>query len=597
MFHHNSAQVKGVYVVEDGTGVELLSRPQRSASLKYNNTRSKDQKEPERLRKWKWGSITVDILCILLVVPFLFLVIFCAEKHKKTVDESELNRMNQGLWASATAFTLVFSALGSRMTKRIAEWRLERGSQLYTLETLNGSSTFINALVTQLRLRNFGILSLSLALLWSVSPVGSQSPLHVLSTAQTVSTSHQSVGYRPINTSSVVDGAADLDYYAPYIDALYTTSIIAAGTFRYSSMDPWVNLKIPSFEALSSAPNSTGWVSVPQADKNITYSALTGVPLSGLNETGNVTTIIESTYFSLSLVNTTGTLKLAGNGVVANLTCYESFEPWDDSSPGANETFYVVFSPVNQSFEATFQWTQKYFYSEVGCVVTGDQVTDRDCSVKAMKTSRSSTPPEFNWITIDNIGLQWNSLLSGQNFSLSEAYIRYPQSPLDAQLSDTSTASPSIEDLRVRLSQLLNTIFFSTTDPTGSLQGEPSDPVYTSAARVSYNPGSIYSVNFVWLGIFLVATIIMAAAAVVTLILTLLSLNPDVLGYVSTFIWSSPSLDLPQSGTFIPADRKTRSIRPLEIRLGDLRGEEEIGELAVGSIFDTTQVRPGRLYQ
>ncbi|KAJ5730924.1 uncharacterized protein N7483_005432 [Penicillium malachiteum] len=88
----------------------------------------------------------------------------------------------------------------------------------------------------------------------------------------------------------------------------------------------------------------------------------------------------------------------------------------------------------------------------------------------------------------------------------------------------------------------------------------------------------------------------MAAAAVVTVVLTMLSLNPDVLGYVSTFIWSSPSLDLPQSGTFIPADRKTRSIRPLEIRLGDLRGEEGIGELAVGSIFDTNQVRPGRLY-
>ncbi|KAJ5707907.1 hypothetical protein N7488_007708 [Penicillium malachiteum] len=99
MFHHTSAQVKRVSVVEDDTGVELLSRPQRSASLKYNNTTSKDQKEAQRLRKWKWGSITVDILCILLVVPFLFLIIFCVEKHNKTVDESELNRMNQGLWA------------------------------------------------------------------------------------------------------------------------------------------------------------------------------------------------------------------------------------------------------------------------------------------------------------------------------------------------------------------------------------------------------------------------------------------------------------------------------------------------------------------
>lgn len=464
-----------------------------------------------------------------------------------------------------------------------------------TLETLNGSSTLINTVVTQLQLRNFGILSLTLGFLWTVSPVGSQSPLHILSTAQTVSTTHQTIQYPQVNGSSVVDGAADLAWYAPYIDALYTTSLIASESFRYSSMDPWANLKIPSFDALSSTANSTGWVIVP-TDQNITYSALTGIPLGGLNETGNVTAVVESTYFSLGLVNTTGNLALNGDGVEANLTIAKDFIPWNTSSLSAHMTAYVTFSPANQKFKAVFKWSQRYFKSEVRCMVTGDSARDRDCTVNAMRVSRPNTHPEFNWITALDISGQWSTLLSGQNFSLSEAYLRYPQSPLDAKLSDPSTASPSIDDLRVRLEQLLNTMFFSTIDPEGSLQGTPSNPTEANATRAFYNPGSIYVVDHAWLAVFLVATAVMAASAVITAVLTSLSKNPDILGYISTFIWTSPFLELPKSGTFVGGDQKTRSIKKLDIRFGDVKSESEIGKLSVGTMLDTIRVQPGRLY-
>ncbi|KAJ5658985.1 hypothetical protein N7507_005436 [Penicillium longicatenatum] len=539
-----SAHTGVISAIQDDAEYELLSQPTRATQGSLGPTCENlagTQENPQKLRQWKWGSIAVDILGILLVVPFIFLISFCASRHNKPVDSVELNRMNQGLWASATAFTLVFSALVSRMTRRIAEWRLERGSSLRTLETLNGSSTLINTVITQLRLRTFGGLSLTLGLLWTVSPVGSQSPLHILSTAPTVSITHQTIQHPQVNGSSVADGAADLLWYAPYIDALYTTSLIASESFRYSSMDPWANLKIPNFDALSSTANSTGWVTVP-TDQNITYSALTGIPLGGLNKAGNVTAVVESTYFSLELVNTTGNLALNGDGVEANLTIAKDFIPWNSSDASAKETAYASFSPVNQAFKAVFKWSQRYFQLEVRCVVTGNSVRDRNCTVNAMKMSRPSTHPEFNWITAADIQGQWNSLLSGQNFSLSEAYLRNPQSPLDAKLSDHSTASPSMYNLRVRLEQLLNTIFFSTIDPEGSLQGIPSNPIKVNATRAFYNPGSIYVVDYIWLAVFLVATTVMAASAVVTAVLTSLSKNPDILGHLC-WGWSEDSLD------------------------------------------------------
>jgi hypothetical protein len=428
--------------------------------------------------------------------------------------------------------------------------------------------------------------------------------LYILSTSSTSGTAQQTVGYIPVNSTSVIDGAADLKYYAPYINALYTTSLIAAGSFGTSSMDPWSNVKIPRYESLSSAPNATGWVPVPTG-VDISYSALTGAPIGELKQPGNVTAVIESTYFQLALVNTSGKLELNGDGIVANLTINGGLIPWNVSNvdkrsesnlTGVLEKAYVTFSPVSHAFKATFEWSQKFVDSEIECVVTGVSASSRNCEVKAMKISRSNTTPRFGFITVKHIQSQWNTLLSGHNFSLSEAYIRKPRWPLDADLSDSSTASPSMSDLTTRLQQLLNTFFFSTIDPIGLLQGEPSQPTQADAFRAFYNPGSICEVDFVLLGIFLAATVIMAASAVVTVVLTILSLNPDILGYVSTFIWHSPSLGLPRSGTFMGADQKTRSIKPLEVRFGDVRSGGEVGRLSVGRAAETDIVQQGRLY-
>lgn len=123
------------------------------------------------------------------------------------------------------------------MTRRMAEWRLERGSPLKVLESLNGSTTLINTVAPQLQLRNFGISSITLVLLWTVSPVRSQSPLHILSTAQTSKYAPQISQQVPINSSSVVGGADDMQNYAAFINCIYTTSLLAAGSYRYSSMD------------------------------------------------------------------------------------------------------------------------------------------------------------------------------------------------------------------------------------------------------------------------------------------------------------------------------------------------------------------------
>ncbi|KAJ5902599.1 hypothetical protein N7495_003127 [Penicillium taxi] len=598
--------------IEDSSEYELLSTAERDAQEPTKITPKGDWPGiAQKVRRWKWGSITVDILGILLVVPFLFLIIFCASRDGETVDAHTLNRMKQGLWASATAFTLVFSSIVGRMTRRMAEWRLERGSSLKTLETLNGSSTLINSVLTQVQLRNFGIVSLFLVLLWTVSPIGSQSPLHVLSTASTSNSTQQLLGYPLINSSSLVNGADGWSFIAPYIQSIYSTSLLSAANFGNSSMDPWNNLKIPKFDGLQGV-NSTGWASVP-TNQNISYPSLMGIPISGLNKTGNITAIVESTYFTLQLVNSTGDLKFDGKGIVLNMTVGDTFTPWSDTSLAViiendtvstnastvtpEEEAYITFSPVNQTFQATYLWQQRYFQSEIKCIVQSTSAGQKNCSVEQMRVSRSTTPPEFEGISVEVIRSNWNKMLSGQNFSLSEAYLRYPQSPLEANLSDTSTASPSMEALQQRLEQLLNTLFFSTVDPEGLLSGMPSYPIQVDATRIFFNIGSVYVVNFRWLAAFVVATLVMTICAIITIFLTSMSMNPDILGYISTYVWNSPSVGLPRSGTFLGGDKKTRSIKEWQVRLGDVRSEDKVGQLSIGILSSTKKPEPGRLYR
>lgn len=67
-------------------------------------------------------------------------------------------------------------------------------------------------------------------------------------------------------------------------------------------------------------------------------------------------------------------------------------------------------------------------------------------------------------------------------------------------------------------------------------------------------------IDLVSLGVYFMATIILAASTVLAAVLTAIGMNPDILGYLSTFIWYSPGLDMTQSGTFRGGDEKKKDL-------------------------------------
>lgn len=477
------------------------------------------------------------------------------------------------------------------MTKRLAEWRLERGSSILVLEQLNGSSTLANTILSQVMLHSCSILGVILVLLWAFSPIGGQSPLQVLTTTTTINSSTESLQFANLDTGTLFIGADNVVTYGGYVETIYSTSIIAASTGQNLSMDTFNNIRLPAIKYLGNQTNLTGWVSIPES--NIIYSSLTGIPITGLDSPGNISFLMNTSYYDLTIINgSTQNLHLNGSGISVNFTS-------NNSSVNGYPPVNVILSPIAGSSQVSFSWIQIFAECQVMCIVTTTSADQRSCAVQAMRQTGSGNPPFLaNALSLYAIiQPMWNKLLSGQNFSLSEAYLRHPEAPLDANLSDPTTTSPSAHDLEVRFAQLFNTYMYGTNDPFGILSGVPTTAVNASGTRAYFGP-DIYVVDFSWLTVFTVATSILTLCGAITVVLDLISLNPDILGYVSTLLGQNSSyLSLPVTGSTLEGEEKTRLLKSVAIRLGDVQIHEAVGRLSIGTPQTTERVYPGRLYQ
>lgn len=114
-------------------------------------------------------------------------------------------------------FTHIFAAVVGRAVKNCATWKLEQGVTLGHLEQLMESRTLPAAVNTQISLRTFGPLGTGLLLIWALSPLGSRSPLRVLSSCLTATAVNQTVYYVDTLANDMFFGA---DAITDFMDSL-----------------------------------------------------------------------------------------------------------------------------------------------------------------------------------------------------------------------------------------------------------------------------------------------------------------------------------------------------------------------------------------
>ena len=166
-----------------------------------------------------------------------------------------------------------------------------------------GSTSFAGTFASLWGLRIFNSLGLSLLLLWSLAPLGSQMGLRIISNNGTLSVSSQ-VSYMNTNaTPTALEGHnEDLQYYKYAVDSIFATSILAP-TAQISPQDVWANVKIPSLEWLGEQGycEADGWCypGSNTVDDAGTYSSLTGIPVvGGIYGLGVQNFSLESSYLA-----------------------------------------------------------------------------------------------------------------------------------------------------------------------------------------------------------------------------------------------------------------------------------------------------------
>ncbi|KAE9368511.1 hypothetical protein N431DRAFT_428293, partial [Stipitochalara longipes BDJ] len=240
--------------------------------------------------------------------PFFALAVAVAAVNGKLFDQEEFEILDRCIKGATTLFPIFFAAITGRAAIKYATWKLEQGTTIGVLEQLMGSRTVASAFSTQLLLRSFNITGFLMILVWSLSPIGAQSILHILNTPVQPTSIGSSVAYFNSRQQSYAEPQDSFlsELWFNSLQIEMSSAMIAPGPIKASPMDLEGNVKIPyqsSILAAGVSPDSEGWVQISSmnasANGSLIWSSLFGIPINGI-ASGNTTFNIESTYMELN---------------------------------------------------------------------------------------------------------------------------------------------------------------------------------------------------------------------------------------------------------------------------------------------------------
>jgi hypothetical protein len=109
-------------------------------------------------------------------------------------------------------------------------------------------------------------------------------------------------------------------------------------------------------------------------------------------------------------------------------------------------------------------------------------------------------------------------------------------------------------------------------------RGLPFVPAATVATASRTRP--VYLCHFGWLATLLLATLALLVAGAASLVMQLrCTLAPDMLRYVSSMVCASQYIRTPDGGTALDGMERASLLRRLRIRVGDVNGDGNVGEI------------------
>ncbi|KAK4448870.1 hypothetical protein QBC34DRAFT_494943 [Podospora aff. communis PSN243] len=230
-----------------------------------------------------------------------------------------------------TVWPILFAAIFGDAIKWFAYWRLERGIKLQPLDRLLSSQTLGSTLVTIIIHRSVGLVASFLLAIWSLSPLGSQAVLRVLTVETPTAAAIGNLSYADPGLAELWDGTGPFccesgsderfrTIIGVYNSALFRPDIatqynkksqqynraisMLGGPERAGrdlALDAWGNIRIPALHRLDGYDplEPDKWIDIPPDQPQVlNYSSLIGLSYRGIPSDfiGNTTMTVNQSY-------------------------------------------------------------------------------------------------------------------------------------------------------------------------------------------------------------------------------------------------------------------------------------------------------------
>ena len=535
-------------------------------------------------------------------------------------------------------FPIVFAAIAGRAIKIVIQWRLQRGERVRVLDLLASSTTVSGAVTAQFAVRRASVLGFAFIALWSLSPIGGQASLRLVSAGNETTTIPFRYVVPPGSLYSWQSGS-DAFSRKPLLDSMFTTLLLGSADSRTTYADIWNNVKTPTIEALEAnrSADGEGWYSVQSGATE--YASLVGIPLSPLPDTLlSASLSIETWYWTLDCHNMSsdniwilqqtlqqegavagftnqtwrsGTCMLygAGTGCLYSDMGRNNYSAFDASRPRRQIYFsaedYGVTSARTSTSAAICGIRTTYVEMQVAC-------SGRDCRAARVRRSLSplSTP---DWTVFDcascwTFGIPQFGFFA-QAFTSSikpgngaarqtpvSGYIADPSAPLGGGTYPPASTLPS-ETYSTRVAQLLNT-YWLALGGTSALASGLGDKVNGSNAGsywdVNFNttetkglliqPNAVLQCHKGWWAASVLASSVLLLICLLAPLLRMWISNPELAMNFSSLTRDNAYVAGSTLGSSLDAPDRVRLMGDRKVRLGDVRPEEEIGHMALSSV-------------
>lgn len=387
-------------------------------------------------------------------------------------------------------------------------------------------------------------------------------------------------------------------------------------------MDLWDAVKIPDIGS-ASVEMGGDWRGFGNGE-NITYSSLLGVPVAGIPSTGNTTFDLVSHYWAVDCgAFEAGTMK-EWNTTQEYMSWYSfKMNLLAEMPPGPQDprTFnYISLTEVPNPGEEVKVVTTNcsarltYVESRVNCV-------NRDCHVEAMRPynrigypfQKSLFQTLIQALPGIDIGLQAQRQLPTSS-EMTETWIMDPETTFD----DTATGSDLYVNLATlptpvfskRLQMVMNTLWDAASTAryrTGNLspnmnftlRERGNGPLTFNSTNLSgvQFEGEKYAANKTFAILTIVISWILFMASIISLVLAAgLTIAPDILGYMSTYLRNNAYADV-QGPSNLDGLETTRMLGDTHVIIGDVKSERDVGRVAIATTgMGVTRLEKKRLY-